>query len=444
MNYYLQNIIGKGYNDFWKTRRRYRVTKGGRGSKKSRTTALWFIFHIMKFYHVHGLRPCLLVVRKWFNSHRTSTRSELLWAINRLGVRHLWEIPKGELTLTYTPSGQTIIFRGLDDVENLTSITVPIGQLCWLWCEEFYQLHDENDFNKIDLSIRDETPAPLFKQITGILNPWTALWWGKERFFDNPNADIFTSTTTFYDNEFLQADIIKQYLRMKHNDKRRFNVEGLGQWGIAEGLIYASHAENPQKNYTDVSPDMKQISFISIGLDYGKGGVEDSKLGKNCMIAAAIDKKYRNVYALHETIFDGLLLPEKVTQWIIDFILFIQDKYPGIRIEIQAEWASSAIMNNAVINAIEKKQIKNVDVQNAWKGSIVDRIDLCQLLLADKRLWFLETPCLKSAFLNAMWDTEKSKVKKIPIRLDNGTTPFYDTLDCIEYAINKYSGYLMR
>jgi hypothetical protein len=38
---------------------------------------------------------------------------------------------------------------------------------------------------------------------------------------------------------------------------------------------------------------------------------------------------------------------------------------------------------------------------------------------------------------------DKSKVKKIPIRLDNGTTPFYDELDCIEYAINKYSAYLM-
>jgi phage terminase large subunit len=129
VNVYLQQAVGGGYEKFWNCRKRYRIVKGGRGSKKSKTCALWFIYHMMKFYHVYKTLPCLLVIRKYCNLHKTSTHSELVWAINELKVSHLWRIPKGELTLTYKPSGQVILFRGMDGVESLTSISVPVGTL---------------------------------------------------------------------------------------------------------------------------------------------------------------------------------------------------------------------------------------------------------------------------------------------------------------------------
>ena len=44
----LSQIIGGGYGKFWRFKGRYRVVKGGRGSKKSCTTALWIIFNMMK------------------------------------------------------------------------------------------------------------------------------------------------------------------------------------------------------------------------------------------------------------------------------------------------------------------------------------------------------------------------------------------------------------
>jgi len=66
----------------------------------------------------------LLVIRRVFNTLRNSCRADLIWAINRLKVNHLWKIPKGEHTLTYLPTGQQILFAGLDDPLKLTSITV--------------------------------------------------------------------------------------------------------------------------------------------------------------------------------------------------------------------------------------------------------------------------------------------------------------------------------
>lgn len=109
----LSSIVGGAYNEFWHCKKRYRVVKGGRGSKKSCTAALWFIYNMMYYYHNYKLMPNLLVIRRYYNTHRDSTRAQLIWAINRLGVEHLWKVPKSDLTLTYAPSGQKIIFRGL-------------------------------------------------------------------------------------------------------------------------------------------------------------------------------------------------------------------------------------------------------------------------------------------------------------------------------------------
>ena len=61
------------------------------------------------------------------------------------------------MELTFTPTGQKILFRGLDDGQKITSITVPKGVLCWVWFDEAYECR-EDDFNKVDMSIRGKMP----------------------------------------------------------------------------------------------------------------------------------------------------------------------------------------------------------------------------------------------------------------------------------------------
>lgn len=230
----LPDIIGKGYGKFWKFKGRYRVVKGGRGSKKSCTTALWLIYNIMKMPLANAL-----VVRKFYNTHRDSTFAQLKWAINRLGVRHLWKTTMNPLEMIYMPTGQKILFRGFDDPQSITSITVEKGYLCWCWIEEAFQITDESEFNKLDMSIRGELPPGYFKQITLTFNPWSENIWIKKRFFDaEPDEDIFVDTTNYLCNEFLGEDDIRVFNKMKEKQPRRYSIEGLGNWGIAEGLIF--------------------------------------------------------------------------------------------------------------------------------------------------------------------------------------------------------------
>lgn len=237
----LSQVIGGGYGKFWRFKGRYRVVKGGRGSKKSCTTALWIIFNMMKMPLSNTL-----IVRKFFNTHRDSTFAQLKWAINQLGVKHLWKTTMNPLEMTYIPTGQKILFRGFDDPQSITSITTERGYLCWCWVEEAFQITDESEFNKLDMSIRGELPPGYFKQITLTFNPWSENIWIKKRFFDAPaDEDIFTDTTTYLCNEFLGDDDRRVFNKMKETQPRRYSIEGLGNWGIAEGLIFTNwHIEN--------------------------------------------------------------------------------------------------------------------------------------------------------------------------------------------------------
>lgn len=236
----LPDMVGKGYGSFWRFRGRYRVVKGSRASKKSKTTALWIIYHMMKYKDSNTL-----VVRKVFRTLKDSCYSDLKWAIHRLNVDHLWNCKESPLELTYAPTGQKILFRGLDDPLKVTSITVDAGALCWMWIEEAYEVMSEDDFDMLDESIRGECPPHLWKQITLTFNPWNERHWLKRRFFDAPDPDVLALTTTYMCNEWLDQKDLALFEKMKANNPRRYAVAGLGGWGVVDGLVYENWREQP-------------------------------------------------------------------------------------------------------------------------------------------------------------------------------------------------------
>lgn len=261
---HLPEVIGKGYGAFWRFRGRYRVVKGSRASKKSKTTALNLITRMMQYPQANTL-----VVRKVFRTLKDSCFTELKWAIHRLGVDAWWVIRESPLEMTYLPTGQKIYFRGLDDPLKVTSITVENGYLCWCWIEEAYEIMDERAFDMLDESIRGGIPKEtgLFKQITLTFNPWNEKHWLKARFFDAPpDPDILALTTNYLCNEWLDQADLKVFETMRENNPRRYQVAGLGGWGIVEGLVF----ENWKEEAFETAAIAKRPDVISaFGLDFG-------------------------------------------------------------------------------------------------------------------------------------------------------------------------------
>ena len=232
----LPKIVGKGYGSFWSSRNFYRVVKGSRGSKKSKTTALNFIVRLLKYPWAN-----LLVVRRYSNTNKQSTYTDFKWACNQLKVTHLFKFNESLPEITVKATGQKILFRGLDDELKITSITVDVGILCWAWFEEAYQIETEDKFSTVVESIRGSLDYPdFFKQITITFNPWNERHWLKPVFFDEKTrrADTLALTTTYKCNEWLDEVDIKRYEDLYTTNPRRARIVCDGEWGVAEGLVY--------------------------------------------------------------------------------------------------------------------------------------------------------------------------------------------------------------
>ncbi len=255
----LPDVVGKGYATFWHYKGRYRIVKGSRRSKKSKTMALWSIYNIMKYAGSN-----MLVVRKTYRTLKDSCFTELKWAIKRLQVEHLWQIKESPLEMTYTPTGQKIYFRGLDDPLKITSIAVEVGVLCWMWIEEAYEITKEEDFDTLAESMLGDCPDDLWKQITLTFNPWSDRTWIKARFFDVEDPDVLAITTNYMCNEWLSPDDRKEFERMKRQNPRRYNVAGLGNWGVVDGLVYEKWTEQAF-TLQDLPKDVQS----AFGLDFG-------------------------------------------------------------------------------------------------------------------------------------------------------------------------------
>ena len=396
----LQATVGKNYADFWNAKQRYRVCKGSRGSKKSKTTALNMIHRIIEYPESNGL-----CVRRYGNTLRDSVYSDLLWAIHKLGLDDYFDWTVSPMQIVRKSTGQKILFRGLDDGMKITSISVDKGVLCWVWIEEAYELSNEDDFNKLDMSIRGEVPDGYFKQITLTFNPWSSTSWLKSRFFDVVDDDIFTKTTTWKCNEWLDEADRNIFLKMQVNNPRRYRIEGDGEWGIAEGLIY------DKVIFEDFDIDsIKAIPGIrsTFGLDFGF-------TDPNAFTCFLIDNAAMKIYVFDEWYRTG------VTNKII--AQAIKEKgYGGQKI----------ICDSAEPKSIAELQEQGIKAEGSRKGK--DSVNHGIQLIQNYEIIVHEKNCpeFKKEIQNYCWEKDKNGKPT-----DKPDHEFSHGMDSMRYAVTK-------
>lgn len=288
---HLPSIVGKHYGEFWRFKGRYKAVKGSRASKKSSTQSLKVITEIIENPNVNWL-----VVRKVERTLRDSCYAQLKWAIHRLKVDNFFKCSTSPLEITYKPTGQKILFRGLDDPLKVTSITVEVGSLCRLWIEEAYEITSEDAFDRLDESIRGQLPKGMYHQVVLTFNPWSDRHWLKKRFFDGPSKNVLAMTTNYMCNEFLSEADLVLFEEMKKNP-RRYRTAGLGEWGIVEGLVY----ENWEERVFDVHEISIRPSVRSaFGMDFGY--VNDP----STLFCGLVDTVAREIYVFDEMYEKGM------------------------------------------------------------------------------------------------------------------------------------------
>ena len=415
----MSDFVGGGYNEFWKFKGRYRICKGSRASKKSKTTALWFISNLSKKKYSQAN---LLVVRKTFRTLKDSCFTELKWAINRLGLQDTWIPKESPLEIENVETGQKIYFRGLDDPLKVTSITVDQGVLCWLWIEEAYEIMSEDDFNTIDESIRGEVPEGLFKQVTMTFNPWNEHHWIKKRFFDaEPDPDILAMTTNYLCNEWLDAADKKIFETMKKNNPRRYRVAGLGDWGIVEGLVYENWKEETfvlmtKKEFNDMKENERPDNVVFLddvqngnGLDFGYTN------DPSAAFIGFVDLKNSKIYVWDEMYEKGL--SNKKIYENISKLGYSKDRFTG---------------DSAEPKSIDELKGYGLRITGATKGKDsvnngIQWIQDCEIIIHPRCVNFL------TEIANYTWDKDKFG-NKLNVPIDD----FNHLMDAMRYGLEKY------
>lgn len=399
---WLPNIVGKGYKEIWNFKGRYKVIKGSRASKKSKTTALWIIYNMMKYPEANTL-----VVRKVKDTLRDSCCADLIWAIQRFKVEDWWEFPTkptSKLEITYKPTGQKILFRGLDDSNKITSVAVEKGCLCWCWIEEAYEIMREDDFDKLNESIRGQVPEGYFKQIILTFNPWNEHHWLKRRFFDTKNKDTLATTTNYLCNEWLDEADREAFEYMKKNNPRRYQVAGLGNWGIVEGVVY--------ENWKEEKFDLSIINNLdsAFGLDFGYTN------DPTALFCGAIDLKNRKLYVFDEIYKKGL--SNKAIYEEIEKKGYTKEAITGDSAEPKS------------IDELKTLGLRRIKGALKGKDSINNGIQFIQdfeIIIHPRCVNFL------TEISNYTWDTDKYG-NKINTPIDD----FNHLMDAMRYAVEKY------
>ena len=394
----LPEVVGKGYKTFWNFKGRYRVVKGSRASKKSKTTALWYITNLIKYPKAN-----LLVVRKTYRTLKDSCFTELKWAARRLGVEEHFIFKESPLEITYKPTGQKIYFRGLDDPLKVTSVTVDVGCLCWMWIEEAYEIMKEDDFNILDESIRGECPEGLFKQITITFNPWNERHWLKKRFFDVEDEDILAITTNYLCNEWLDKADLKVFETMKKHNPRRYAVAGLGGWGVVDGLVY----ENWKEEYFELEQVRQYKS--AFGLDFGYTN------DPSAFFVGFLDAENKRLY-----VYDEFYNPGMSNRKIADEVIAMGYSKEHITAD------------SAEPKSIDELKGYGLKVKGAEKGkdSIANGIQWIQdleIIIHPRCVNFL------TEISNYTWEVDKFGTK-----LNRPIDDFNHLMDAMRYALEKY------
>ena len=434
----LSKVVIGGYVNGWWTncKARYRLFKGARNTGKSYNLIGLEVLHKI----LSDKRRNVMIIRNTFATHKYSTFSTLCKLIRQpdpdnyeLSLQQYFKINQNELTITYIPTGQVILFRGFDNPEKIASVNVINGFLTDIYVEEAFEIKDYEEWRIADGSFRANKffPDDLFIQITFCFNAWNKNHWLYEHFFkdrleDNPkelelnsymdyyNPDLiidygkglYLHISTYKINEYRDRAIYDVAMEeLKKVAPNIFLVEALGCWGNSSSATYEEFSED--LIITPQYANSLQYSCYALGVDTGlSDGQGRIKYGKDVRLRSAttlqlcaLTNDYGKIVCVDEYFYSNenqmvkktepQLMEEivaKIKEWKERTYYTHQNLMKGV-IMVYVDSADIGFRQGLELEA-RRQDLFNVKFMPSTKTSIQSRVDFQRLLMAYGELLF--------------------------------------------------------
>ena len=236
------------------------VESGGRASLKSSYVGTEVVLQLVKHPDCHAL-----VTRQVGDTMRDSVYAQILWAIDKLGLTTKFKCTQSPLQCTYLPTGQRILFRGLDDPQKIKSIKLPFGKYFkYVWFEELDEFAGEGEIeNVLDSAIRGGKAALCVctynppKSANNWVNKWAI----------DPGKSVFVhhSDYTMVPAAWLGPTFIKRAEELKVRNPRAYEHTYLGIATGEGGAVFKALRIKPIAKEDRLRFELKP----NIGMDFG-------------------------------------------------------------------------------------------------------------------------------------------------------------------------------
>lgn len=259
-------------------------------------------------------------------------------------------------------------------------------------------------------------------------NPGSPAHWFKTGWIDNRRDKRLLYLHFTMDDNLSLSEAVKERYRGMYSGVF-FKRYILGEWKSADGVIYRQFADDPERFILDDVP--ADIFIGTMGLDFGGNGSAHA----GCLVG--ITRGYRSIIILDEYYRKEIIDPGTLTDDVCGFVQRSQAQCRATSI-----WCDSAetTLIKGIRTEVYARRIP-VEVRNARKGEIIDRIRLCDMLMSQGRFFVLRR-CQHTiaALSEAVWDSKSPTRDR---RLDDGTTNI-DSLDALEYALEPHANRLIE
>ena len=231
---------------------------GGRGSTKSSFISVEIVHGMMQDPAANAI-----VFRKVASTIGTSVFEQVVWAIEALGVGHLWKYTKSPYQCTYKPTGQVILFRGLDYAKKIKSIKVARGYIKYAWFEELDEFSGDEEIRSVQQSVLRGGPQYfVFKSF----NPPISQSNWANKYVLQPRAGALRHKSCYLDvpPEWLGEQFIDDADDLRRTNYRAYQHEYLGDAVGTGGEVFTNLEIRPI-----TQDEIDHFDNVFMGIDWG-------------------------------------------------------------------------------------------------------------------------------------------------------------------------------
>lgn len=302
----LDDLIAPNYDDLLydvlEHRHTHYVLKGGRGSCKSSFVSIVIILLMTK--PENRDKHCI-IFRKTANTLRDSVFSQMQFAISALGLDADFKCTVSPMKITYVPTGQVILFRGVDDKMKLKSLKAPFGYFAFSWLEEADTFSGMAEIrNILQSSMRGGSVFWCFMSF----NPPISInnFMNEEVLIERADRLVHSSDYRTVPMEWLGEQFFDEAEHLKAINEKAYRHEYLGEAVGTGGAVFEF-----LEFRTITDEEISRMDRIFNGTDWGFFP------DPYAFVRSHYDKARETIYLIDE-LYENKWSNQRTAQWILD------------------------------------------------------------------------------------------------------------------------------